>query len=109
MSDARAITKELRGRWLGSYGVVRCPAHDDREPSLSIRDGKDELIVNCFAGCDWRDVKSEFRRLGLLDEKIEPRRVEARAVGTIVPREIADACDLQTRIDKACPGGKLPE
>ena len=23
--------------WCGSYGLARCPAHDDRKPSLKIR------------------------------------------------------------------------
>ncbi len=31
--------------------VARCPAHDDRDPSLSVafRDGR--LLIHCFAGC----------------------------------------------------------
>jgi hypothetical protein len=69
MIDARALTKSLGGLWCGSYGLVRCPAHDDRKPSLSVRDGEHELIVNCFAGCDWKDIKAEFRRLRLLGMK----------------------------------------
>jgi hypothetical protein len=36
-----------QGRW-----QARCPAHADRSPSLSIREGKDGLVlVHCFAGC----------------------------------------------------------
>jgi putative DNA primase/helicase len=66
MNDARAITKTLGGMWCGTYGLVRCPAHEDRKPSLSIRDGEQELIVNCFAGCDWRDVKAKLQRQSLI-------------------------------------------
>jgi putative DNA primase/helicase len=65
---AAIITKALGGRWCGTYGLARCPAHDDREPSLSIRDGEHELIVNCFAGCAWQDVKAELKRQGLIDD-----------------------------------------
>jgi hypothetical protein len=87
--------------WCGSYGLVRCPAHDDRKPSLSIRDGEHELIVNCFAGCDWQDVKAEFRRLGLLADEIEPRRcartAKARPAGTILPPKIDAADDLRRK------------
>jgi putative DNA primase/helicase len=50
------------GRWWS----CRCPAHDDRAPSLSIRDGDRGLIVKCFAGCDPRDVLAELRRRGLI-------------------------------------------
>jgi hypothetical protein len=35
----------------------RCPNHDDRQPSLSIREGRRGVIlVYCFAGCRTRDV-----------------------------------------------------
>jgi len=35
------------GRW-----KARCPAHTDRSPSLSIREGEDgRVLVRCFAGC----------------------------------------------------------
>jgi putative DNA primase/helicase len=39
------------------YYTARCPAHDDRTSSLSIRpvcNGK--LLLKCFAGCGWRAV-----------------------------------------------------
>lgn len=32
--------------------VARCPAHDDRSPSLSIAAGRDgRTLLHCFAGC----------------------------------------------------------
>jgi len=39
----------------GSNGKyhARCPAHDDRNPSLSIREGSDgRVLIHCHAGCD---------------------------------------------------------
>lgn len=35
------------GRWM-----ARCPAHDDRSPSLSVRDTGDRVLIYCWAGCD---------------------------------------------------------
>ncbi len=68
--SAQAVVKALGGTWHGSYGTARCPAHDDREPSLSVRDGVDgEPVFNCFAGCDWRDIKDVLRARGLLPER----------------------------------------
>ncbi len=68
--NAQEIVKTLGGSWHGSYGTARCPAHDDREPSLSIRDGIDgEPVFNCFANCDWRDIKDVLRARGLLPER----------------------------------------
>ena len=66
--DAKSIVDALKGRWCGSYGMCRCPAHKDRTPSLKVADGASDVIVHCFAGCGWRDVKAELRRQGLLPE-----------------------------------------
>ena len=33
-----------------------CPAHDDRSPSLAIKDDSDRLLLHCFSGCDTTDV-----------------------------------------------------
>ncbi|MDK1021841.1 MAG: toprim domain-containing protein [Candidatus Hydrogenedentes bacterium] len=69
---AHEITTALGGQWHGSYGMVQCPAHDDGcTPGLKITDDdrKDDGIdVHCFAGCDWRQVKSAFRQSGLLPD-----------------------------------------
>ena len=41
----------VRGRGTGQWSA-RCPAHDDRAPSLSIRETSDgRLLLHCFAGC----------------------------------------------------------
>ncbi len=67
--NAQDVTKALSGTWHGSYGTARCPAHDDREPSLSIRGGLDgEPVFHCFAGCSWREIKDALRARGLLPE-----------------------------------------
>lgn len=39
-----------------------CPAHDDREPSLSVRVGDHALLFKCFAGCDSQKVIAAIRR-----------------------------------------------
>lgn len=39
------------GRW-----YARCPAHDDKSPSLSIRDTGEKVLIHCFTGCDAEDV-----------------------------------------------------
>jgi hypothetical protein len=64
ITRAHQLTNALGGRWLGSYGIACCPAHDDRTPSLSICDGDHLVIVNCFAGCDWRLVQAKLKSLG---------------------------------------------
>jgi hypothetical protein len=44
-------------RRVGGAWIARCPAHDDRRPSLSISEGRDaRILVNCFAGCSAKDI-----------------------------------------------------
>lgn len=41
----------------GSGFSARCPAHDDRGPSLSIKEGEHgRVLLHCFAGCSPQDV-----------------------------------------------------
>src|SRR5262245_59263245 len=62
MTGAKNIVVALGGRWHGAYGVARCPAHGDRNPSLSVSDGADgKVLVKCFAGCDARDIIDALR------------------------------------------------
>jgi hypothetical protein len=49
---ARALIAALGGTWHGSYGSAKCPAHDDGQPSLSVRDGETAPLLTCHAGCE---------------------------------------------------------
>jgi putative DNA primase/helicase len=66
--NARQIVAALKGHWHGGYGQCRCPVHDDREPSLTVRDGDNAVLVKCFAGCEARDIIDALRRMGLVGE-----------------------------------------
>jgi hypothetical protein len=64
---AAEIAARLGGaRRAGAWWSCRCPAHDDRSPSLSVRDGVRGLSVKCFAGCEPHDVLAELRWRGLI-------------------------------------------
>jgi putative DNA primase/helicase len=66
---AEAIAKALGGRKAGGGWTARCPAHDDRAPSLSIRDADDnKVLVRCHAGCDQERVIAALRRRGFWAE-----------------------------------------
>ena len=59
---AETIARALGGRRAGGTWMARCPAHDDREPSLSITDGRNgKVLVRCHAGCDQDDVIAALR------------------------------------------------
>ena len=72
--NAETIAKALGGRKVGTGWAARCPAHDDRTPSLSICDADDKkVLVRCHAGCDQEQVIAALRSRSLWQE-IGPRR-----------------------------------
>lgn len=51
LSALRCAGPTGEGTWM-----VRCPAHDDAKPSLSVRLAGDHVLVHCHAGCQTEDV-----------------------------------------------------
>ena len=50
----------------GKDWLCCCPAHDDKNPSLSLRDGDDgKLIVHCYTGCSFQEVFKALDRRGI--------------------------------------------
>lgn len=56
-----------QGKWL-----AQCPAHDDKSPSLAIKEVGDRILVHCFAGCGVTEVLSA---VGLEMTDLFPDRV----------------------------------
>jgi hypothetical protein len=47
------LVERLHARRRGKGWIAKCPAHDDRKPSLSIDEGSDgRALIRCHAGCD---------------------------------------------------------
>src|SRR5690349_16262513 len=64
--NAETIARALSGCRIGGTWTARCPAHEDRTPSLSIRDaGHAKVLVRCHAGCDQARVIAALRSRGL--------------------------------------------
>ena len=68
--EVRVLLARLEGvRPAGPHSwVARCPAHDDRDPSLSVSVKDGRVLLHCFAGCapdevlgavglTWRDLR----------------------------------------------------
>lgn len=81
------------GRW-----IARCPAHDDRSPSLSIRETSDgTTLIRCHAGCGAADIVDAIgmhlrdlfpRREHYPPEGVRPTRYPPREALALLRREI---------------------
>lgn len=56
------------GRWLAC-----CPAHHDKDPSLSLTERGDTVLWYCYAGCSQEDVRAALVRLELWHERKQKR------------------------------------
>ncbi len=62
---ARKLCESRGGKWSGTKGMARCPAHDDRTPSLGVTLGRKAILLHCFAGCDQASVLAALAREGI--------------------------------------------
>ncbi len=94
------------GKRSGDGWVARCPAHDDRAASLSIKPkGDDDFLARCFAGCTFEAIRDALEAKGLqkrpMAQAQEPR--ERRKVAKTTRHEIRDAAGelqcLHVRLD----------
>ena len=64
------IVQRLNARRSGEGWQAKCPAHNDREPSLSIKEGVDgRTLLHCHAGCSTDNV---LHSLGLTHRDLFP-------------------------------------
>ena len=56
---------------------ARCPAHDDKGPSLRVTDANGKILIHCFAGCSPADIVGI---LGVNLSDLFPPRNEHEAV-----------------------------
>lgn len=69
LNNLRKVRKMGQDRWQAC-----CPAHDDKSPSMSIRELSDgSVLVHCFAGCSAVDIVSA---VGLDIAELFPEKLE---------------------------------
>jgi hypothetical protein len=74
LSRCEKVRATGNGNW-----IARCPAHDDKTPSMTVREVNDgRILVHCFAGCSVDEIVGA---VGLeLDALFPPKCVGAAAV-----------------------------
>jgi putative DNA primase/helicase len=61
---AESIARNLEARRSGTGWMAKCPAHDDKNPSLSIREVDGKVLLHCHAGCAQRAVIETLKASG---------------------------------------------
>lgn len=88
--NAREIVGALGGAWRGTYGTAKCPAHDDRSPSLSVADAEGRVLVRCHAGCEQGAILDALRARGLWSGEDTGHRPDPEAVAREQARREAE-------------------
>jgi len=97
--NAAEIARNLHGRKQPSGCVARCPAHEDHNPSLSLKDADDgRILVKCHAGCPQDAVVGALKTKGLWPEP-KPRYAGRIAVSYDYRDEAGDLLYQVVRTD----------
>lgn len=109
MNPIENLLSRLSGvRKSGSGWVARCPAHEDRKPSLSIGEGRDgTVMIHCFAGCSAEavvdalglELKDLFPSAGGLASS-QPRNKNRAATGPVYAKARAAVAALEARLGR---------
>ena len=87
MSDFDEFVSKIGAKPSGQgYYLAKCPAHDDKTASLSVREGDNgKPLVSCFAGCEGHKVVEAFKQQGVWpkSEKPKARRKEPAQVDQV--------------------------
>ena len=93
-------TRESNGSW-----KALCPAHEDREPSLSVTEGDDgRALLKCFAGCDTENIVGALG-LEMKDLFEQPnghkkvfRNIPPKMTATVQPQELRQSQRVTGRV-----------
>ncbi|MFW2828512.1 AAA family ATPase, partial [Sphingomonas sp. ID0503] len=70
MTLAQDITRHFNGEWQGSQGAFPTPGHSKSDRGMTVKDADGgDVVFYSHNGGDWRAVKDECRRIGLLPDR----------------------------------------
>jgi hypothetical protein len=82
MPHLQTLVRALKARRTGANWMARCPAHDDRNPSLSISEEGGKVLLHCFAGCAQRSVIDALMAVDLWESNQRSPKPRPRIVAT---------------------------
>lgn len=93
------IAQRVAGRPMARGWIGRCPAHDDRSPSLAIAEGRDgRILLRCHAGCETRAIA---QALGLKVQDLFANDRPSDAYRRQAPRRVsADDVERELQLER---------
>jgi RecA-family ATPase len=89
---AQNITRHFGGDWHGSYGAIPTPGHSPRDRGCTVKDadgGEVLFYAHNDPAFDWRGLKDECRRLGLIPDRDTSAHAEWGETGSYTYRNAA--------------------
>jgi hypothetical protein len=100
--SAESIAVALEGRRMGARWFARCPSHEEKTASLSIRELNGVVLLRCFGGCENRDIIRALRARGLWPSHPVRTAAERHAWGLQRRRAEAEARDCLAWYSTLC-------
>jgi hypothetical protein len=97
--SAEIVAKQLaKASRSGNGWVACCPAHDDKNASLSLTDGTDgKVLAKCHAGCTFGAIAAALLKRGISLNSKEPRNSRGKLIATYDYRAEDDKLLFQSR------------
>ena len=95
LSRLHGVKANGAGKW-----VARCPAHDDKRPSLSIRETEDgTILLKCWSGCGGAEIVSAVGlTMSDLFARPLPNRTPMRPGERWIPRDALKSLDMEATL-----------
>ncbi|MHB8423258.1 MAG: toprim domain-containing protein [Leptospirales bacterium] len=95
------LSRLQRVRKSGKGWTAKCPAHEDRNASLSVKITEEgRLLAHCFAGCSFDEIREA---LGLDGERFSP------SPRTIMEGPTPEQIEAQAKAVRLWQGAKIPD
>lgn len=97
LSALQKVRPTANGEW-----VARCPSHNDKSPSLAVKDcGDGRILLHCFAGCSVEEVTGA---IGLSLSDLMPPKAINHAVKRVPfnPRTVLEGLAEQALVVSIC-------
>jgi hypothetical protein len=95
LSALHGVRRGDRGQW-----IACCPAHDDKKPSLSVRESADgAVLLHCFGGCTVEEIAGalDLEMHDLFPPPEKPANAPKRTPKLLTPSQALELLDEEAQ------------